>query len=406
MRAELVTIGTELLLGEIDDTNATYIARQLSEIGLDLIYRTTVGDNEQRIAEAIAIALNRVDIVITTGGLGPTIDDKTREGIAAATGRRLVFDPDLLDQIASRFVRFNVSMSDNNRKQAYIPEGAVPIENAVGTAPIFVLSTEQGTVMVLPGVPREMKHLLHTELIPLIERQSGRRATIHSLTLRTAGIGESQIDDLIGDLMTASNPTIGLAAHTGQTDIRITAKAGTVELAKQLIAPVEKEIRSRLGTWIYADGDALIEEVVAKLLVQNDIRVGVIEHGSGGILCERLQRSLGNSHHLVTCLADVPGINLRLLTGLTFEEMTIQSAKRARDEANADYGLALLARTHDQNAEDNDTGTALAVVSDNSRTAHTYRWMKYRTDADIWLSTHALAQLRRMILKSKEGKHS
>lgn len=181
MRAEIITIGTELLLGEIDDTNATYLARKLREIGVDLYYRTTVGDNERRIAEVIDNALDRVDVVITTGGLGPTVDDVTREGIARATGRPLQFSQALLDQIADRFRRFDVRMSENNRRQAYIPQGAIPIENPVGTAPVFILETERGIIMTLPGVPREMKYLMENNMLPWLAARVESPAVITSM---------------------------------------------------------------------------------------------------------------------------------------------------------------------------------------------------------------------------------
>ena len=199
MQAELISVGTELLLGEITDTNATAIAKALTEIGLDLIYRTTVGDNQQRIAQIIDLALDRVEVVITTGGLGPTVDDVTREAVAQATGHPLEFQPILLEQISNRFRRFGVEMSENNRRQAYVPQGAIPIENPVGTAPIFILKTERGVVMTLPGVPREMKHLLENALIPWLKDYLGESAVIKSQTLRTVGIGESQIDIRIAD---------------------------------------------------------------------------------------------------------------------------------------------------------------------------------------------------------------
>ncbi len=157
LNAEVVTIGTELLLGEIVDTNAVHIARQLRTIGLDLHYMTTVGDNLERIARVIDIALNRVDVVITSGGLGPTVDDVTREGVAKATGRPLVFSPELFEQIRAFFNRIGRQMSENNRRQAYIPAGAIPVPNPVGSAPAFVVETERGVVISLPGVPREMK---------------------------------------------------------------------------------------------------------------------------------------------------------------------------------------------------------------------------------------------------------
>ncbi len=199
MNAEIISIGTELLLGEIVDTNSAHIARRLRDIGLNLYFTTTVGDNRQRIASAISTALDRADVIITTGGLGPTVDDMTRQAVADATGRELVFRQDLLDQIAERFNRFGSRMSENNRQQAYIPAGAIPIENPVGTAPCFIVESERGVVISLPGVPREMKHLLETAVIPYLRDRLGLTEVIKARVLRTAGIGESHIDEAIAD---------------------------------------------------------------------------------------------------------------------------------------------------------------------------------------------------------------
>jgi nicotinamide-nucleotide amidase len=156
MNAEIVSIGTELLLGEIHDTNATYLAQQMKDIGLNLYYRTTVGDNEQRISDVLRLALSRAEIVITTGGLGPTVDDMTRQSVAAAVGQSLTFRPELMEQIAARFASFKTRMTENNRLQAMLPERAIPIENPVGTAPGFIVETERGMIISLPGVPHEM----------------------------------------------------------------------------------------------------------------------------------------------------------------------------------------------------------------------------------------------------------
>ena len=237
MQAEIVTIGTELLLGKIVDTNAAYIARQLATIGLDLYYKTTVGDNEGRITLVLQQSLARSDVVITSGGLGPTVDDVTRQAVARAAGQELVLDEKLLAQIEARFARHGFTMSENNRRQAYIPQGAIPIENPVGTAPAFIVETEQGLIVSLPGVPRELKHLMETRVIPFLrEKLQTGQLIIKSKTLRTCGIGESTVDSRIGDLMRSSNPTVGLAAHPGQTDVRITAKAENEAQADRLIA--------------------------------------------------------------------------------------------------------------------------------------------------------------------------
>jgi nicotinamide-nucleotide amidase len=293
MNAEIISIGTELLLGEIVDTNTTHIARQLRTIGLDLYYTTSVGDNEARSASVVRQALERADVVITTGGLGPTVDDMTRQAVAQATGRPLEFRQELLEQIEARFKRWGHKMSDNNRSQAYVPQGAIALENPVGTAPCFIVESGDRAVISLPGVPREMEYLLEHEVLPYLRRRFDLRSIIKARILRTAGIGESQIDSRLGDLLTAANPTIGLAAHAGQTDVRITAKANSEQEADRLIAPVEAEVRERLGEVIYGTGKETVQEVLLRGLAQAGLTLAVAEAGTGGRLTNRLATAPG-----------------------------------------------------------------------------------------------------------------
>lgn len=293
MQAEIVMIGTELLLGEIVDTNANMFAKALRDIGMDLLYKTTVGDNEQRMVDVLSLALDRSDVVITSGGIGPTVDDMTRQAVAKATGRNLVYSDELEAQIAARFRNFGRPMADNNKRQAYIPEGAMPLENPVGTAPCFLSEdiNGRGFVISLPGVPRELEHMLHNVVIPiLIDRMGGRKVT-KVRVLRTCAVGESNIDRTIGDLMTESNPTVGLAAHAGQTDVRVAAKADTEEEADALIAPMEAELRKRLGVAIYGVGKDTVAEVVGGLLKERDLLFGVVDTLTEGQLVRELQEN-------------------------------------------------------------------------------------------------------------------
>jgi nicotinamide-nucleotide amidase len=288
MRAEIVTTGTELLLGQIDDTNATYLARQLRDLGIDLYFRSTVGDNEARIAQAVELALGRADLVIVTGGLGPTVDDVTREAVARATGRPLVLYPDLLEQIRAFFTRIGAVMTDNNRKQACLPEGCLPIENPVGTAPAFVVEDSRGAVITLPGVPREMKYLMENAVLPYLRQRLGVQEHIVTRVLRTVGIGESRIDAAIADLEQSANPTVGLSAHPAQTDVRIVAKAAVRKDAETMVAEFEARIRERLGAAVFGVGEAPLEEVVANLLRERGASLAVAETVTQGELARRL----------------------------------------------------------------------------------------------------------------------
>ena len=288
MKAEIISIGTELLLGAIVDTNAVHISRQLAEIGIDLYHRVTVGDNEERIARCIEEALGRVDVVLCTGGLGPTVDDITRQAVARATDRELVLDEQMLGWIEERFRGWGHPMSENNRRQALMPQDAIAIENPVGTAPIFIVQDERGDVIVLPGVPHEMEYLMEHEVIPYLKRKLGRRELIKARVLRTVGIGESQVDVRIGDLMESANPTVGLAAHPGQTDVRIVAKATSEGEADRLIADMERQVRERLGEVIYGVGEETVAEVVARMLAERELTLGTVECGVDGIISRQI----------------------------------------------------------------------------------------------------------------------
>lgn len=261
--AEIIAIGTELLLGVIADTNTAHIAGELNRAGIDVFRTVIIGDNQKRIAEEIRNSINRADIVITTGGLGPTVDDPTRNAVAEAFSRELIFLPELWAEINDRFFAYGKKPSDNNRRQAYIPQGAIPISNPVGTAPAFFLKEGKKVVFSLPGVPSEMKTLLQNAVIPKILQEYRITTIIFTRTIHTAGIGESSIDELISDLERNTNPTVGLSAHPGQVDIRITAKAENRQEADRLIQPIEKEIISLLEENIYgADEDTLLDTVL------------------------------------------------------------------------------------------------------------------------------------------------
>jgi nicotinamide-nucleotide amidase len=291
--AEIIAIGEELLSSESEtlDTNSVYITQQLGALGVRVIYKTTVGDDEARITEVLRIALQRVPIIITTGGLGPTVDDMTRQAVARAIERPLVFQQALLDEIAAKFARFNVRMSANNRAQAMLPEGAVAINNPTGTAPGFYVIHEGAIIICLPGVPREVKAMLEQSALPLLRQWIGAPRIIKTRVLRTAGIGESHIDEQIGHLERLSNPTVGLNAHAGQTDIRITARAESEAEAEALIASVEAEIRAKIGDYIFGVGKETLEQAFADAVRRSGLRVVIGELYTGGMLQRRLSKA-------------------------------------------------------------------------------------------------------------------
>jgi len=282
--AEIITIGTEILLGEIVDTNTRYIARTLRDLGVD-IYRTiTIGDNAERIASTIRESMKRAEIIITTGGLGPTVDDPTREAVAMAAGVETEFREDLWQQVVENISRYGRKPSENQKRQAYVPKGALGIENPVGTAPCFIVETERNAVISLPGVPKEMEYILHESIIPYLQKRFDLSDVIKIRLLHCSGLGEGLIDEKIADLETLSNPTVGLAAHTGVVDIRIAAKAKSEAEANQMIAQIENTIRERLGNVVFGVDEDRLENVVLDAVAKRGWTLVAIESGLDGRL--------------------------------------------------------------------------------------------------------------------------
>jgi nicotinamide-nucleotide amidase len=286
--AETIAIGTELLLGEIQDTNTAYIARKFRDHGVDFYRATIIGDNYKRIGSAIQEALTRSDIILTTGGLGPTVDDPTRQAVAHALGVELEFHPELWEQILERFQRYHRQPTENNRRQAYLPAGATVLENPVGTAPAFYAEVENKLIISLPGVPREMETILDVGVIPLLEKKFSLQGVIKALVLHTAGAGESIVDEWIGDLEILENPTVGLLAHPGQVDIRITAKAGSVEEADAMIAEVANTIHKRVGNAVYGIDQETLEQVITRQLAVKKWQLVIVECGLDNNVQKRL----------------------------------------------------------------------------------------------------------------------
>lgn len=411
MQAEIVSIGTELLLGEIVDSNAAYIARQLASIGLNLFFKTTVGDNAERIAYVLQQAMARSDVIITTGGLGPTVDDVTREGVARATERELVTDPEALQQIEAIFARWGRPLAENNRRQALIPAGALVVRNPVGTAPAFIVEHAGHIIISLPGVPREMEYLMQNAVLPFLrERLQTGEVVIKSKVLRTCAIGESSIDERIGDLEKSTNPTVGLAAHAGQTDIRITAKGHSHAEADRLIADMEARVRARVGQYIYSVGKETLEEVVARLLAERGARVSLIESNTDGDVARRLA-STPSGPSLISASLIVPD-DLATLQAMGADLR--QSDDEAPFSAEETAALAIAWRAH--------TGAPYALVALGSvgesegfysgRTGYTHIAVAHaqgvaqralsiggRSEVSrVWLGNHALDLLRRVLL--------
>ncbi len=288
MNVELISVGTELLLGNIVNTNAAYLAQKCADCGLSCFYQTVVGDNEERLKEAVKTGLKRSDILILTGGLGPTPDDLTKEVVAAAMKKKLVEDEKAHEMIQAYFDNRGMEITENNWKQALVPEGAIVLYNHNGTAPGLIVENGEKAVVLLPGPPKEMQPMFEEYVMDYFKKKNPE--VIVSTTVKLCGIGESKVEDMIHDMMEAqSNPTIAPYAKTGEVHLRVTAKAADAKSANKLIKPVVKQLKTRLAEYIYTtDENTTLEKAVVDLLVANDLTVSTVESCTGGLISARL----------------------------------------------------------------------------------------------------------------------
>lgn len=299
MIVEIVTTGSELLLGQIVNTNAAYMSSRLNDLGFDVLYQTTVGDNHDRMKAVLEHALSRADIVITSGGLGPTQGDITKEVSAEIFGRKMKVHEESKRRMEEKFIQRHVTWTENNMRQVILPEGAEVFLNYNGIASGVVLENNGKYLINLPGPPSEMKDMFERSLKPFLKRKFGFKHVIVSKVLNTMGLGESLLETKIKDLILAqSNPTLALLIRPAGVIIRITAKADTREQAEILIEEMEAKIRERVGKYIYSVDDEKMEQVVAKLLKDNCLKVACAESCTGGMLSQRLTSIPGSSAYI------------------------------------------------------------------------------------------------------------
>jgi nicotinamide-nucleotide amidase len=351
MRAEIVGVGTEILLGQIANTNAQWMSQRLAEIGVDVLHHQVVGDNVPRIAEAISLAASRADVVLVTGGLGPTGDDVTREALAAAAGVGLVRTPEIDDFLREKFRRMQREMPESNLVQADVPEGARYVLPERGTAPGLVLELAgEARVYAVPGVPAEMREMMEGIVLPELRSVAGP-AGIVSRLLKVVGIPEARVGELLDDLFrSSSNPTVAYLASAGEVRVRLTAKAASAEEAAALIEPVEREVRGRLGSAVFGTDGEELEEVLGRLLVERELTVAVAESLTGGGLTSRMVHVPDSSRYFVGGMvaytpeakAELLGVSKETLDGpgMVSEECAVEMARGVRSMFGADVGVA------------------------------------------------------------------
>jgi len=353
MRAEVLAVGTELLLGDIINTNAASIGQALASIGVDCYMHTTVGDNEDRIAGAMAVALERADALIITGGLGPTQDDVTREAIARVTGRPLIRDPEIEQQLRARFAELGRPMPEVNARQADVPKGASIIEPTWGTAPGLIIEHAGGVMYAVPGVPAEMEDMLARAVLPDLVRRTGEPTRIVSRIIRIAGISESAIAEKLQDVwqMLGGERTMAFLAGGGEVRVRLTAKAPDAARAQDLVAAAEASVRSALGAAVIGVDDETLEAVVGTLLLARGWTLGAAESLTGGALGSRISSTPGASEYfrgsIVSYATDVKedllGVPAWVLEeyGPVSEPVARAMADGARARLTADIAVAL-----------------------------------------------------------------
>ncbi len=411
MRAEIVSIGTEILLGEITDTNAAFIAGRLPALGIDLHYVTQVGDNAGRLREVLARAWGRSDIVFTTGGLGPTEDDITRESVAAVLDEGLRTDPHQ-ERILRAFWRGrDRPMPERNLKQAQLIPSARAIPNPRGTAPGWWVERDRRTMVVMPGPPAEMTRMWEREIAPELEGRAG--SVLVSRTLKTTELGESAVDELLAPLLGSRNPSIGVYHRPDGVHARLAAKAATRSEAEALIAPVEAEARRLLGTYVWGVDDDSLSAAVGALLRERGLTLAVMESATGGAVSDALTNVEGSSDYFLGGLVTYatasklrmgvpPGVVER--HGAISRETAEAMAEAARTTLGADIGVGVTGVAGANAVEGQPPGTMHIALSREGSTEYVqWRYYQGRIATKRRVQQQALSMLRRHLLGVDTG---
>lgn len=413
MKAEILAVGTEILLGEIVDTNSAYIASRLPALGIDLYFKHTVGDNLGRITEVLSRAVEHNDLVITTGGLGPTEDDLTREAICAVVNEAPSIDPDLEQWLRSVFARRpNNPMPERNLKQAWLIPSARAIPNPRGTAPGWWVEKDGKIIIAMPGPPGEMTRMWDEEVAPELHRRAGGSILV-SRTIKTVGIGEGSVDEMISDLLKSTNPSIGVYARGDGIHVRIGAKAATREEAATMIEPVERRVCEILGDAVWGFDDDSFESVVARLLDEKDVQLSVMESCTGGGLANVLTNVPGISGHfrggIVSYATDVKtimGVDAAIIEehSVISPEVAMAMAVAAREQLRADIGIGITGVAGPDPQDGHPVGEVHIALAGSSRIANdslSFTYPSSRENIKRRAITQALMLLRRALLAAR-----
>lgn len=370
MRAEIISCGTELLLGHITDTNATYLAQHLAALGIDLYYVSQVGDNQGRVVKTLQRAWERSELIIMTGGLGPTEDDLTRESISALLGETMRVDPTLGANLRARYPIMFSTMPERNIKQATLIPSAQSIPNPVGSAPGWWVEKDGRIIVAMPGVPREMFCMWENEVIPRLQKFTG--GLIFTRLLRVYGLGESAVEEVLGDLIHNTNPTLATYAKNDAVDVRITAKAESTEQAVQLVATMEEKARAVLGHHVFGIEGQTLASVIGKALQKRNQTLGVMESLTGGQLASTITDFQSSSKHFIggivaysTDLKVQMGVPREVVEryGVVSEETAVAMAYAIRERLGTDFGIGVTGVAGPDKQEDKPVGTVYIAVA-------------------------------------------
>lgn len=413
MVCEIISVGTEILLGDIVNTNAVYLSRRLADMGISVLHQDVVGDNDTRLAEMLRQALERSDIVITTGGLGPTADDITRDKCCEAMGSRLVFDDGIKKDIESYFFVKGLEMAESNIRQAYVPEDGTVFKNRNGTAPGFAIEKNSKCVIALPGPPREMKPMFEEYASPLLKKYSSSCIVSHNIKM--IGIGESAMAEKAADLLEGENPTAAPYAKDGECLLRITAMGENEEAAEKIARPTVEKAMERFKNYIYAVDEPNIETALVKLLKKHRLKISLAESCTGGLAAKRITDISGASE-VFDCgvvsysnaikqkLLGVNGEDLEKY-GAVSEPVARQMAEGVKNLSGADYGVGITGIAGPLSDSTNKpVGLSFVAVCDGRKT-ECIKLMTGKSDRDYNRyvnASHAFDLVRRMITEAFE----
>jgi len=375
MRAEIISIGTELLLGEIVDTNTPFLANQLSSLGIDLYFTSGIGDNAERLAGVLKQARQRSELIITTGGLGPTQDDITRDAIAGLLGEKLEVNPELKQHIVDFFAHRGLEMPQSNIRQAMLIPSAMAIPNPQGTAPGWWVEKDGRIIVAMPGPPGEMQFMWQNEVFPRLQKRAG--AIILSRMIKTFGLSEAKVDELVAHLMSSSNPTLATYAKLDGIYLRIAAKAAKPEEAKEMISRREAEVRAILGDAVWGVDDETQEGLVGQLLVAKGLSLAVAEYFTGGFLTYTLANAPGSQRYFKGGLIATSdetkitlGLDSQVLTGEVNAEVATAMAILARQKLDASIGIGIEGESPAESASGMASGTVFIAIDSEQIEQH------------------------------------